>query len=127
MKIQMKTTRVLDHILKPRVVFICLLIGHPDLWIKTKQIEHKNNTPFYLIIIINQLRSQLSFSLKKIFTSQIVKEEAFKNEKNLLSVFLRFCYTLIFLPYFLSSFLPLIKLIHEKLFSHLFSHKQIMH
>ena len=94
---------------------------------KTKQIEHKNNTPVYLIVIINQLRSQLSFSLKKIFTSQIVKEEAFKNEKNLLSVFLRFCYALIFLPYFLSSFLPLIKLIHEKLFSHLFSHKQIMH
>jgi len=44
MKTQMKTTRDLDPISKQRVVFICLLIGHQDLEIKTKQIEHKNNT-----------------------------------------------------------------------------------
>ena len=43
MKTQMKTTRALVHISKPRVVFICLLTGHQDLWIKTKQIEHLNN------------------------------------------------------------------------------------
>ena len=44
MKTQMKTTRALDHISKPRVFFICLLIGQQDLWKKAKQIEHKNNT-----------------------------------------------------------------------------------
>ena len=53
MKTQMKTTRALGHIPKQRVVFICLLIGHQDLWIKTKQIEHKNNTSVQLIITIN--------------------------------------------------------------------------
>ena len=34
MKTQMKTTRSLDHISKQRVVFICLLVGNQDLWIK---------------------------------------------------------------------------------------------
>ena len=51
MKTQMKTTRVLDHISKPRVIFICLLIGHQDLWIKTNQIEHKNNTLHQLRVL----------------------------------------------------------------------------
>ena len=45
MKTQMKTTRVLNHISKlARVIFICLLIVHQDSWIKTKKIEHNNNT-----------------------------------------------------------------------------------
>ena len=44
MKAQMKNTRALDHISKPHMVFICILTGHQDLWIKTKQIEHQNNT-----------------------------------------------------------------------------------
>ena len=73
MKTQMKTTRALDHISKPRVVFICRLIGHQDLWIKTKQIEHKNNTSVNLIIIINQLHCQfIFFPLTKKFTAQFV-------------------------------------------------------
>ena len=76
----------------------------------------------------NHLHCQfIFFSLTKTFTSQFVNEDAFKNESDLLTFFLRICYTLIFLPYFLSSFLLLIKLIHEKVSSHLFSHKQIMH
>ena len=60
----MKTTRTLDHISEPRVVFLCLLIGHQDLWIKTKQIEHENNTSVKLIIIINQLHCQFIFFLE---------------------------------------------------------------
>ena len=55
MKTQMKTTRALDHISKQRIVFICLLIGLQDLWIKIKQIEHKNNASVQLIITINHL------------------------------------------------------------------------
>ena len=55
----MRTARALDHISKQRVVFIRLLIGHQDLWIKTKQIEHKNNTSVQLIVSINHPHCQL--------------------------------------------------------------------
>ena len=45
MKTQMKTTFVLNHISKlVRVVFICLLIGHQDSWMKTKKIEHNHKS-----------------------------------------------------------------------------------
>ena len=82
MKTQMKTTRVLDHISKPCVVFICVLTGNLDSRIKTKQIEHKNNTLVKLIIIINQLHCQfIFFSSTKMFTSQFVNEEAFIGKK----------------------------------------------
>ena len=42
---------VLDHISRPHVIFICLLIGHQDFWIKRKQIEHKNNTLHQLRVL----------------------------------------------------------------------------
>ena len=58
MKTQMKTTRALDHISKQRVVFIRLLIGHLNLWIKTKQIEHKGNDSDQLIITMNNPHCQ---------------------------------------------------------------------
>lgn len=58
MKTQMKTTCALDHISKQCVVFVSLLIGHLDLWIKTKQIEHKSNSSDQLIITINHSHCQ---------------------------------------------------------------------
>ena len=39
----MKTTRVLDIVSKPHVVFIWFLIGYQDLRIKTKEIKPKNS------------------------------------------------------------------------------------
>ena len=55
-----------------------------------------------------------------------MNEEAFKNEQPC-EVFCSYLLHFKFFSFFLSSFLLLIKLIHEKLFPHLLSHKQIIH
>ena len=44
MKTKMKITRVLDKISKPRVVYIFVLIGHQDSYMKSEKIKHKNNS-----------------------------------------------------------------------------------